>query len=69
MSSGLAFLLGVAAAPLLPKIAKPVLRQVVKTGADVAVQAKGIAAEVGEDLQDIVAETSVKDGSAKFPSQ
>jgi hypothetical protein len=68
-SAGIAFLFGIVAAPLVPKVMKPVLRQAVKAGAGFAFQAKRIAAEVSEDVQDIVAETSAKEGGTKSPSQ
>jgi hypothetical protein len=68
-AAGIAFLFGLAAAPLVPKLMKPVLRQVVKAGASATVQAKRIAAEVSEDVQDIIAETSSDNGAAKPPSQ
>jgi hypothetical protein len=67
--SGVAFLVGLFAAPLIPKILKPALREAVKAGTGLAIQAKRVAAEVTEDVQDIVAETSVKNDQRSEPNK
>ncbi|WP_255360303.1 DUF5132 domain-containing protein [Nocardia sp. BMG51109] len=48
------------AAPLATKIVKPVIRGAVKTTVGLAIEAKRAAAEVSEDLQDIVAEAAAE---------
>jgi hypothetical protein len=67
--TGVVFLVGVVAAPLMPKILKPVLRGAIKAGTDLTIKAKRVAAEVTEDVQDIVAETSAKNDQRSEPNK
>jgi hypothetical protein len=56
----LPYLIGIVTAPLAAKIIKPIFRGVVKTTMGVALEVKRVAAEAGEELQDIAAEVSVE---------
>ena len=52
------FLVGIVAAPLVGAVIKPLLRGVVKTTVVLASEVKKLAAEAGEEFQDIAAEVS-----------
>lgn len=52
------FLVGVITAPLVGKIAKPLMHGTVKTTMGIALQAKKVATEAVEDLQEFSAEVS-----------
>lgn len=54
------YLLGLVTAPLVAKLAKPILRGTVKATIELGLQAKKMAAEAVEDLQDLAAEASVE---------
>lgn len=56
----LPYLIGVVTAPLAAKVIKPLFRGVVKTTVGVAMEVKRVAAEAGEEIQDIAAEVSVE---------
>lgn len=67
----LPYLVGIVTAPLAAKIIKPLFRGVVKTTVGVAMEVKRVAAEAGEEIQDIAAEVSVEkvaaDKAARAP--
>jgi hypothetical protein len=52
------FLVGIVAAPLVGAVVKPLLRGVVKTTVVLALEAKKLAVEAGEEFQDVAAEVS-----------
>ncbi|MGH3564671.1 MAG: DUF5132 domain-containing protein [Pseudonocardia sp.] len=52
------FLVGIVAAPVVVAVVKPLLRGVVKTSVALALEAKKLAAEAGEEFQDVAAEVS-----------
>lgn len=54
------YILGLVTAPLVAKLAKPVLRSTVKATIEIGLQARRIAAEAVEDLQDLAAETAAE---------
>ena len=54
------YLLGLVTAPLVAKLAKPVLRSTVKATIEIGLQARKIAAEAVEDLQDLAAEATAE---------
>lgn len=54
------YLIGLVTAPLVMKVAKPLLRSTVKTTIEVGLQAKKLAAEAAEDFQDLAAEASAE---------
>ena len=53
-----AYLIGVVTAPLARKIMEPLLRSTVKATVGLALQVKKLAAEAGEEFQDIAAEVN-----------
>jgi hypothetical protein len=52
------FLLGAVSSPVVTKVLKPVLREVIKGGVLIALEVKKAASSVTEDLQDIAAEAA-----------
>jgi len=54
------YLLGLVTAPLVAEIAKPVLRSTVKATIGIGLQARKMAAEAVEDLQDLAAEATAE---------
>jgi hypothetical protein len=54
------YVIGLVSAPLVARIIQPIARSAVKTTIELAMQARRLAAEAAEDLQDIVAETSAE---------
>ena len=54
------YLLGLVTAPLVARLAKPVLRSTVKATIEIGLQARKIAAEAVEDLQDLAAEATAE---------
>jgi hypothetical protein len=54
------FLIGFVAAPLAAKVVKPVARGVIKAGIGLAFEVRSIAAQVGEEFQDIAAEAAAE---------
>ena len=59
------YLIGLVTAPLVAKVAKPLLRGTVKTTIAVGLQMKKLAAEAAEDLQDLAAEASAEMAAGK----
>lgn len=59
------YLIGLATAPLVVKIIKPLARSTVKATIEIGLQAKKLAAETAEDLQDLAAEASVEMAAAE----
>lgn len=59
------YLLGLVTAPLIAKVVKPILRGTVKTTVGLALQAKKLASEAVEDVQDLAAEASAEMVSAE----
>lgn len=59
------YLIGLVTAPLVVKVVKPLLRGTVKTTIGVGLQAKKLAAEAAEDLQDLAAEASAEMAAAE----
>lgn len=55
----LPYVVGVATAPLIGKIVKPLLRGAVKTTIEAGLQVKKLAAEAGQELQGLAAEASI----------
>lgn len=55
----LSYLVGIATAPLMGMMVKPLVRGAVKTTIGIGLQVKKLAAEVAEELQDLAAEASV----------
>ena len=53
-----AYLLGLVTAPVARTALEPLLRNTIKATVRLALQAKKLAAEAGEELQDIAAEAS-----------
>ena len=54
------YLIGLVSAPLVAKVAQPIARSVVKTTIELGLQARKLAANAAEDLQDLVAETTAE---------
>ena len=54
------YLLGLVTAPLVAKLAKPVLRSTIKATIEIGLQAQKIAAEAVEELQDLAAEATAE---------
>jgi uncharacterized protein DUF5132 len=52
------YLFGLVTAPLVGTVAKPLLRSALKATVALVLQAKKLAAEAGEEFQDLVAEVS-----------
>lgn len=59
------YLIGLVSAPLVTRVLQPIVRSVVKTTIELGLQARKLAAEAAEDLQDLVAETSVEVAAAE----
>jgi hypothetical protein len=55
----LSYFVGIATAPLMGTMVKPLVRGTVKTTIGIGLQVKKLATEVAEELQDIAAEASV----------
>jgi hypothetical protein len=55
----LSYFVGIATAPLMGTMVKPLVRGTVKTTIGIGLQVKKLAAEVAEELQDLAAEASV----------
>lgn len=64
-----AYLVGLVTAPLVGVVLKPLLRGTVRTTVGVALQAKKAAAEVAEDLQDLVAEANAEFVAAELRAE
>ena len=60
------YLIGLVSAPLVAKVAQPIVRSVVKTTIELSLQARKLAVEAAEDLQDLVAETSAEMAAAEM---
>ena len=59
------YLIGVVSAPLVTRIVQPIARSAVKTTIELGMQARKLAAEAAEDLQDIIAETNAEMAAAE----
>lgn len=59
------YLIGLVTAPLAVKVVKPLLRGAVKTTIGVGLQAKKLATDAAEDLQDLAAEASAEMAAAE----
>jgi hypothetical protein len=59
LKMALSYLVGIATAPLMGTMVKPLVRHTVKTTIGIGLQMKKLATEVAEELQDIAAEVSV----------
>ncbi|MGH3673943.1 MAG: DUF5132 domain-containing protein [Pseudonocardiaceae bacterium] len=59
------YLIGVATAPLARMVLKPLLRSSVKASVGLVLQVKKLAAEAGEEFQDIAAEASFEMAAAE----
>lgn len=64
-----AYLIGLVTAPLVGVVFKPLLRGSVKTTVGAALQIKKLAAEVAEDLQDLVAEANAEFVAAELQAE
>lgn len=60
------YLIGLVSAPLVTKIVQPIARSAVKATIELGMQARKLAAEAAEDLQDLVAETSAEMAAAEI---
>jgi hypothetical protein len=60
-----AYLIGVVTAPLARMVVKPLLRSSVKATVGLALQFKKLAAEAGEEFQDIAAEANFEMAAAE----
>jgi hypothetical protein len=49
------YLIGLESAPLVTRIVQPIARSAVKTTIELGMQARKLAAQAAEDLQDLVA--------------
>jgi len=58
------YLIGLVTAPLVVKVIKPLARSTAKATIEVGLQAKKLAAEAAEDLQDLAAEASAEMAAA-----
>jgi hypothetical protein len=61
----LTYFVGIATAPLMGTMVKPLVRGTVKTTIGIGLQVKKLAAEVAEELQDLAAEASVDFAAAE----
>ena len=59
------YLIGVVSAPLVTRIVQPIARSAVKTTIELGMQARKLAAEAAEDLQDLIAETNAEMAAAE----
>lgn len=59
------YLIGLVSAPLVAKFAQPIARSAVKATIELGLQARKLAAEAAEDLQDFVAETKAEMAAAE----
>lgn len=53
-----AFLVGMVAAPLATKVAKPLVRGVIKTSVGLTLEVRRAVIEAGKDIQDLTAEVA-----------
>lgn len=60
------YLIGLVSAPLVTRIVQPIARSAVKTTIEFGMQARKLAAQAAEDLQDLVAETSAEMAAAEI---
>lgn len=59
------YLIGLVSAPLVAKVVQPIARSAVKSTIELGLQARKLAADAVEDLQDIVAETTAEMAAAE----
>jgi hypothetical protein len=59
------YLIGLVSAPLVAKVAQPIARSVVKATIEFGLQARKLAADAAEDLQDLVAEATAEMAAAE----
>jgi hypothetical protein len=64
----LSYFVGIATAPLMGTMVKPLVRSTVKATIGIGLQVKKLATEVAEELQDIAAEASVDHIAAQTKS-
>lgn len=60
------YLIGLVSAPLVTRIVQPIARSAVKTTIAFGMQARKLAAQAVEDLQDLVAEASAEMAAAEI---
>jgi LytS/YehU family sensor histidine kinase len=60
------YLIGLVSAPVVTRIVQPIARSAVKTTIEFGMQARKLAAQAAEDLQDLVAETSAEMAAAEI---
>lgn len=60
------YLIGLVTAPLAAKVIKPLLRGTVKTTIEVGLQAKKLATDAAEDLQNLAAEATAEMAAAEI---
>ncbi|GHA70269.1 hypothetical protein GCM10010372_81880 [Streptomyces tauricus] len=61
-------LIGVALAPMVKRLARPVLRGAVKTSVGIAYEVKQAASEVGEEITDLSAEIVAEMAAKREPA-
>ncbi|OXM54571.1 DUF5132 domain-containing protein [Amycolatopsis alba DSM 44262] len=54
------FVIGFVAGPVTLKLVKPVVRGVIRTSVAIAMEVKKVAAQAGEELQDLAAEVTAE---------
>lgn len=59
------YLIGVVSAPLVTRIVQPIARSAVKATIELGMQARKLAAEAAEDLQDLIAVTNAEMAAAE----
>jgi uncharacterized protein DUF5132 len=64
----LTYFIGIATAPLMGTMVKPLVRGTVRTTIGIGLQVKKLVAEVAEELQDLAAEASVDFAAAETKS-
>lgn len=60
------FLIGLVSAPLVTRVVQPIVRSAVKTTIELGLQARKLAAEAAEDLQDLAAEANAEMAAAEM---
>jgi hypothetical protein len=60
------YLIGLVSAPLVAKVVQPIARSAVKTTIELGLQARKLAIDAAEDLQDLVAETTAEMAAAEM---
>ncbi|GGL95241.1 hypothetical protein GCM10010129_43860 [Streptomyces fumigatiscleroticus] len=55
------FLVGMAAAPLVKRVAKPLVRGVIKTSVGLTLEIRRAVIEAGEDIQSLTAEVAAEE--------